>query len=495
MKKSGRTPLVKALEKHMKLNPVPFHMPGHKNGRGIQKKFAGLMQDNPFHMDLTELPGLDDLHNPTGPIKEAQIRAARLFGADKTFFLVNGTTVGLHAAILSACRPGDEILLPREAHRSVIGACVLGGLYPRYLPLNLDRDYFIPYPSRTEEICLALKKYPTVSAVLQVYPSYYGLAGDVAGAAGTAHARGIPLIVDEAHGAHFRFSSRLPATAIESGADIAVQSTHKTLGSFTQASMLHIRSSLIDGGEVARHLAILQSTSPSYLLMASLDAATGHLESAGESLIDKTVRNAYRIRKKLKAIPGIRCLGDDVEGKIGEMAVDPTKIYVSVKELGLSGYRVAETLLRDHNIQVEMSDRFNILCMFSLGNTYGDGDRLARALKDISASARGLGEKRAPKRARKRIQGFSNIKTFPVPDVIMNPRDAWFAEKKCILLKDAAGETAGEIIAPYPPGVPLVCPGETITPEIIELIREFKAASGYFHGPADPELKFITVID
>ncbi len=483
MKKAGKMPLLGALIKHKRMKTVPFHMPGHKKGRGIQREFARLMKTDPFSLDLTELPGLDDLHKPAGPIKESQSAAARLFGADRTFYLINGTTVGIHAAVLTVCKEG-EILLPRDVHLSVIGACILAGARPRYLPVKLDQEFFVPYPARAEDIASVLQKNPGVKAVFQTYPSYYGLAGDLREAAKTAHGLSIPLIADEAHGAHFRFSQRLPATALESGADISIQSTHKTLGAFTQTSMLHLKSNLVDYREVARQLGILQSTSPSYLLMASLDAAVGHLESAGEPLVEETVSTALRAREKINNIPGLHCLGEDVFGRGEIVAFDPTKLYISVKGLGLTGYQVADKLLKKYRISVELSDRFNILCMFSIGNTPQDADRLVSALNEIAGR-------------RVRLKGAKisgGLGTLPLPQAALTPREAWFAARKTVLLKDAVGEVAAEIIAPYPPGVPLLCPGEIITSEIIETIHRLKAESVPFHGPADPALNFITIV-
>ncbi len=484
MVRSGKTPLLNALARHRRLKTIPFHMPGHKKGKGIQPRFARLMKTDPFSLDMTEVPGLDDLHNPGGPIEEAQSRAAQLFGADRTFFLINGTTVGIHAAILAVCKQGDEILLPRDIHRSVIGACILAGARPRYLPARLNRDFFIPLPPKVEEVALGLQKYPA-KAVFQVYPSYYGLAGDLAGVTRVAHNLKIPVIVDEAHGAHFKFSDRLPAPALHLGADICIQSTHKTLGALTQASMLHVRGRLVDRGEVARQLGILQTTSPSYLLMASLDSATGHMEFSGKSLVDETVGLANRVREEINSLPGIRCLGTEGSGDNGVFATDPTKMYISVRGTGLTGYQAADRLLKRYGIQVELGDRFNILCMFSIGNTSEDAGKLAAALREMAAV----------KPRSKAAETLLDFDTLPVPRQILTPREAWFARKRKVLLDDAIGEVAGEMVAPYPPGIPVLCPGEKVTHDIVELIRRFKAESCLFHGPADRTLSKLTVVD
>ncbi len=485
MLKYSQTPLLDALVKQTQMKTVPFHLPGHKQGRGVLGKFARLMRAHPFSLDLTEIPGLDDLHNPCGPIKEAQSRAARLFGAERTFFLVNGTTVGIQAAVLAVCKKGEEILLPRDLHRSAVSACILAGVWPRYLPVRLDRNYSIPYPPTVAEVASALRKYPLVKAVFLVYPSYYGLAGEITGIINLAHNYKIPAIVDEAHGAHFKFSTRLPVTALEAGADLSIQSTHKTLGAFTQASMLHVRSNLIDPDEVGRQLGILQTTSPSYLLMASLDAASGHMESAGRELVARTIQIAARAKAEINRVPGLKCLGEETAGQNGVTAVDPTKLYISVKGLGLSGDQVAAQLLKEHRIQVELCDRFNILCLFSIGNSVTDAGKLVKALRQIAA------HRPSPPIT----EGSDEELTLPLPEVIQTPAEAWSAARRTVSLENARGEIAAEMVAPFPPGVPVICPGEKITSEIIGILRRLKAEARSFHGPADPALNQISIVD
>lgn len=482
MNKTGKTPLIKALDKNQKLRSIPFHMPGHKRGAGAGKSFARLMKTDPFSLDLTEVPGLDDLHNPCGPIKEAQAAAARLFGAEQTFFLVNGTSGGIHAAIMSVCRPNDIILLPRDVHRSVIGACILSGARPEYLPVRVSEEFLIPLPPTTQEVKAALGKYEKVKAMLQVYPSYYGLAGNLKKIADLAHFHKIPLIVDEAHGAHFAFSNRLPAPALRQGADISVQSTHKTLGALTQASMLHINSRLISGAEVFRQLKIMQSTSPSYLLMASLDSVVGQMESTGKIIMEQTVDHAIRVRREIMRIPGLRCLDETVAANEDGFAYDPTKLYISSKDIGLTGYQAARILRKKYKIQVELSDLYNVLCMLSYGNTANDSGFLVRALVEMAAI------KRPPLKLNHNFNFSFN------PLVIMTPREAWFAPRKRIPMREAVGQVAAEIIAPYPPGIPLICPGEEVTRELVEIIVSMKAQSCSFHGPGDPSLETVEVI-
>lgn len=482
MDKTGKTPLLKALVKHQKLMTAPFHMPGHKKGKGIGKGFAQLMKTDPFSLDMTEVPGLDDLHNPCGPIQEAQSIAARLFGAEQTFFLVNGTSVGIHAAIMSVCRQNDAILLPRDIHRSVIGACILSGARPEYLPARIAGDFFVPLPPKAGDVKAALGKDRIVKAVMQVYPSYYGIAGNLKEIADIAHSHQIPLIVDEAHGAHFTFSSRLPAPALKQGADISVQSTHKTLGALTQASMLHVNSSIIEGTEVFRHLKILQSTSPSYLLMASLDSVVGQMGEDGEDLLEKTINLAEYVRREIGFIPGLKCLDETVIGSEEGLTVDPTKIYISFRGIGLTGYQAAQILLKKYKIQVELSDRYNVLFMLSVGNTANDAERLIMALKEMALI------KRRPIKLNQQFNfGFS-------PLVTLTPREAWFAPKKRIPLRESVGQVAAEIIAPYPPGIPLICPGEEITRELVEIILTMKSENYSFHGPEDHSVETVNVV-
>jgi len=483
MDKTGKTPLIKALVKHKNLSTAPFHMPGHKKGKGVSRGFAQLMKTDPFSLDMTEVPGLDDLHSPYGPIQEAQNIAASLFGADQTFFLVNGTSVGIHAAIMSVCRQNDIIVLPRDIHRSVIGACILSGARPEYLPARIAEEFCIPLPPKKQDIEAALTKHQKAKAIFQVYPSYYGIAGNLKEIADLAHFHRIPLIVDEAHGAHLSFSARVPIPALKQGADISVQSTHKTLGALTQASMLHVNSSIIDGAEVFRHLKVLQSTSPSYLLMASLDSVTGHMSTNGKTLMEKTIDLAEYVRHEIMFIPGLKCLDETViQGDEG-FTIDPTKIYISVVGIGLTGYQAAEILLKKYKIQVELSDKYSVLCMLSLGNTANDAKSLVRALNEMASV------KRRPIKLEHRFNfGFT-------PLLVLTPRQAWFASKKRIALRESVGQVAAEIIAPYPPGIPLICPGEEITREIVEIILLLQAQSCSFQGPEDRSLETVNVID
>lgn len=486
MKKHIKTPLLQALIKNKKKGIIPFHMPGHKKGQGIVRTFSKVMTEDPFGLDLTEIPGMDDLHHPTGVIKEAQDQAAQLFGAEQTHFLVNGTTVGIHAAIMSVCGVGDQIILPRDVHRSVIGACILSGAVPVYLSTKLDPLFMIPYPPLPVEMGEVLERNPGAKALFQTYPSYYGLAGDLTEAARLAHRKGLPLLVDEAHGAHFAFSSLLPETALKSGADISIQSTHKVLGAFTQASMLHIKSNLIERARVAGNLKLLQSTSPSYLLMASLDAATGHMAASGLSLMERTVAISEEVRRRVNQIPGMNCLGEEVTGQNNVTAVDPTKLLISAIQLGLTGYQLEKMLLKKYGIQVELSDRYNILCMLTMGNTREDGHALIKALEDIGAKYRPI--------AGQVFMG-NPVNVIPVPKVVISPREAWLSKRKKVLLKEAEGLISAEMIAPYPPGIPVLCPGEEITGEVIACIDYFKAHQHAFHGPADPDLLYIEITD
>lgn len=479
-----KTPLLKALIKNKNLKLVPFHMPGHKRGRGILNKFRKAVSQNPFCLDVTEIPGLDDLHNSIGPIKQAQDRAAALFGADKTMFLVNGTTVGIHAAIMGICKPGDEIILPRDVHRSVIGGCILAGVIPRYIPVGLDKNYFIPVPVGANDVSKMVATYPAAKAVFQVYPSYYGLTGDMQGICIAAHTSNIPVIVDEAHGSHLVFSPMLPPSALQLGADVSIQSTHKTLSALTQASMLHVKSKLINENDISQQLRILQSTSPSYLLMASLDAATGQLEISGRRLMTKAIELADETRIAIEKIPGVTCLGREVTKDPRITGIDTTKLLISLRDIGITGFQAADLLRQRHGIQVELSDRYNILCMFSLGTTTRDSVKLVKALKEIAGKERSTPVKIDPP-----------VDNITIPPLVLSPREAWFSAKKKIPLEKAGGRVSAEMVAPYPPGIPVLCPGEKITPEVIDILKQFKAQFHSFHGPVDQALDTIMVLD
>jgi lysine decarboxylase len=462
-------------------------MPGHKGGRILSTPISDLLGKKVFLADVTNIPGMDDLHQPHGVILEAQRKAAVVFGADYTYFLVNGSSCGLQAMIMAACNPGDKIAVPRNIHRSILGGIIFSGAVPVYFMPEYDRQYGIPLGTTPETIEQCLSRHADIKAVLVVNPTYHGIVSDIRSIAAIAHLHNIPLLVDEAHGPHLGFHEALPSGSLSSGADIAVHGTHKILGAFTQASMLHLKGDLIDRRRLEAALRLVQSTSTSYLLLASLDATTAQMETAGRKLIDHAVRVAAYARTQLKEIEGIDTFGAEICGRPEAFGLDPTKVTVLARNLAVTGFWLEKQLRRDYNIQVEMADLHHILLMISFSSWRRDVDQFTAALQSITGRLkRGLLE---------RAITIEEKYTFPpLPEMILPPRDAFFLPITTLPLEDAVHKISAEIIACYPPGIPVVCPGEKITDEIIDYLVAMRKAGAHFQGCHDQELRKIAVI-
>ena len=476
--RQGQAPLFEALCRHNEKNTCNLHIPGHRQGRCIPEGLMFLDNKALFSLDLTELPGLDDLHSPSGPIRLAQELAAGLYGADRSFFLVNGTSVGLHA-LLVAIAAEKQVVVPRNAHRSVLGGLILAGADPVYVTPELIPEFGLASGVAPAVIRTALENNPKAAAVMAVSPNYYGITGDLQGYAEAAHRVDKPLLVDEAHGAHLRFHPALPEDAMACGADAAVQSTHKLGGSLTQSSVLHLQGQRIEQQGVAAALRLLQTTSPSYLLMVSLDLARRQLALRGKGLLDQALELSYGLRRRLSMIDGLRVLSP--EHLPGGSSLDPTRLVISVRRLGLSGYQVQQLLAERYRVYVEMADAAHVVAIVSIGAAPADCAGLARAMEDIAVRER---------------------KTKPIPflvppdsfTVLMKPREAWFAKFRQVPLDEAGGRIAAEIIAVYPPGIPVVNPGEKITGDVINYLKSVRKMGLSCHGLADPTLKTISVV-
>ena len=375
---------------------TPFYFPGHKRGQGISAKLADFWGKSVFKADLPELPELDNLFAPEGVIKKAQELASEAFGAEKTWFLVNGSTCGIIAAILATCATGDKIILPRNIHQSAIAGLILSGAIPVFINPEYDPGVDLPYSITPEAVKIALKQHPDAKALILVYPTYHGVCGDIKAIAEIVHQHHIPLLVDEAHGAHFHFHPDLPTSALAAGADLSVQSTHKVLGAMTQASMLHIQGKRIDPQRISKALQLLQSTSPSYLLLASLDAARQQMALYGKQLMTRTLQLADEARSRIKEIPSISVLEAIQPPTPGFITLDRTRLTVNVTQLGLSGFEADEILHQKLGVTAELPMLQNLTFMISLGNTQADIDKLVAALTEIA--------------------NYSTDKHFPIPN-------------------------------------------------------------------------------
>lgn len=481
------SPLFNAVADYCRGKHIPFHMPGHKMGKGLPAVF----RDKLALFDLTEIPGMDNLHFPEGVIMDAQAHAARVFGAERTFFLVNGSTAGIHAAISAICSPGEKLAVQRDSHRSVTGGLMLAGAEPVFISGNYDRRAGITLPPTPRQLEQLLDKHGDVSGVLLTRPGYYGQCGDICELVRIAHEKGKPVIVDEAHGAHLAFSERLPECALSAGADISVQSAHKTLPALTQGAFLHLgKGNLVDGEKVASCLRMLQTTSPSYLIMASLDLAAGIMEKNGEEMLGALLDNIECLKGRFPG-SGIRV----VDGaSLPVYAFDNTRLVFDMRETGLSGF-MAEKILRErYNIQVEMSDPFNIVCIATIADGKEELEALGDALLEIS------GQRNKPYTGVEQDIGPSvgpgvepSIEPGIKPEIEplfcdeLPERAVPLCEtrrfmKERVPLEQSGGRICADIITPYPPGIPVIWPGERIGRDMPARIKVFLSQGGKING-------------
>ena len=389
----GRTPLVDSLRALAHQPDAAFYAPGHKRGQGISPLLADLLGKSVFQADLPELPELDNLFAPEGAIEEAQQLAAEAFGAKKTWFLVNGSTCGVIAAILGTCGSGDKIILPRNIHQSAIAGLVLSGAIPIFINPAYDPEVDLVYSITPEAVESALKQHPDAKAVMMLYPTYQGICGNIEAIAQLVHQHSIPLLVDEAHGAHFTFHPDLPPSALSAGADLVVQSTHKVLGAMTQASMLHIQGLRIDPQRISKALQLLQSTSPSYLFLASLDAARQQMALHGKKLMTRTLQLAEEARIRLSQISGLSVLEPFSQATPGFMTLDRTRLTVNITQLGLSGFEADEILHQQLGVTAELPMLQHLTFIITIGNTAADIEKLVQAFTALAVQTRGQGDK------------------------------------------------------------------------------------------------------
>lgn len=471
-----KTPLVDALKNFDKISPAYFCIPSHHRGKGASSSFTEVFGKTVLKYDLTETPLTDDLHEADGAIKEAEILASELFGSDRTFFLVNGTTCANEAMIISSVCEGEKILVARNCHKSVLMGLIISGASPVYIEPEISGVFSTFGSISPEKIELAFKNHPDIKAFILTSPTYYGIGSDLQKIADICHSHGALLLVDEAHGSHFAFSDKLPKTALSCGADMVSQSTHKTLNSMTQSSMLHVKGSLVDISKVDAALKIVQSTSPSYILMASLDAARQNAALNGRTAVCSMLDIASYIRSALSSIDGVSC-PENVDGN-EVFSFDKTRIVFSVK--GMSGFYLSEILFEKYNICCEMADNYNVVSIIGSSDSYEDADRLINAVKETAATV-----------------NSGKIKEFSLPHrppMAMTPRKAFFAKSTRTNFKDSVGKVSAEMIAPYPPGIPVIYPGEVITEEIYEFISEAIKDGRHIHGFSDKSMETIKII-
>lgn len=482
-----RAPVAAAMGEYAGDGALAFHTPGHKQGLGAHPMLQQLITPEGLRQEVSLMEELDDLHQPEGCIKEAEELAAELWGARATLFAINGTTGAIHAMLLGTLCPGDEVLVPRNAHRSIIGGIILAGAVPVYIQPEWEPALGIPKGLSIKAVQEAIQEHPGARALVAVYPTYYGYCCNLAAIAQLVHEAGMLLLVDEAHGAHLRFCNELPPQALDCGADVVAQSTHKLLGSLTQTSMLHVGGSdgKVDISRLRQAAGMLQSTSPNQLLLASLDIARLQMAEEGWERVVRAVQLANRLRQLINDTEGLYCPGEELCSRkpgSGAVALDATKVTVNLDGLTIDGLK-AELLLRhEYKIQCELSDARNLLFIISMADTEEQIKILYKALQDMAA-----------RYLKKRKTRNLRQPDMPLPVQRLNPREAFFAPVETCPLEQAVGRVCGETVAFYPPGIPCLCPGEEITAAMIEYIRLCQKKGMRLSGPADGSLSTIRV--
>ncbi|WP_068499137.1 aminotransferase class I/II-fold pyridoxal phosphate-dependent enzyme [Paenibacillus kribbensis] len=481
----SNTPLFTALKKHAQSNPVQFHIPGHKKGVGADPEFREFMGDNAFSIDMINIAPLDDLHQPSGVIEEAQKLAAEAFGADYTYYSVQGTSGAIITMIMSICLPGDKIIVPRNIHKSIMSAIIFAGAKPVFISPVSDENLGIHHGVTTKSVRRALERHPDAKGVLVINPTYYGVCADLKEIVDLAHSYNVPVLVDEAHGVLIHFHTDLPMSAMEAGADMSATSVHKLGGSLTQSSILNVntKNGYINPQRVQTIFSMLTTTSTSYILLASLDTSRRNLALNGHEIAQRALDLAEYCRAEVNKIEGLYCFGSEILGTEATYDYDPTKITIHIRHLGLTGYDV-ENWLRDHyNIEVELSDMYNILCLVTPGDTKDDVEILLKALRELASIHYSTGQ-----------QHELIVKIPDIPQLSLIPRDAFYGDTEVVPFKESAGRIIAEFIYVYPPGIPILLPGEVISQDNIDYIVDHVEVGLPVKGPEDRTVHQVKVI-
>lgn len=483
MKNQNKAPLFETLHAHAKRHVTSFHTPGHKNGNSIDQRLRSFTGKNVYHFDVTVFPEVDSLHDPTGCIKKAEELAAQAYGVEHSLFLVNGSSSGNMAMFLSTCKPGDSVIVARSAHKSILGGIIMAGVWPIWIQPRVDQNLDIIFDSSPEQVEEALNRFPEAKAVFVTSPNYNGITSDLFKIAEICHQRGKVLLVDEAHGAHLKFHKDLPVSAVEVGADLCVQSTHKILSALSQGSMLHFNSDIIDINRVKKVVSMLQTTSPNYLILASIDLARRQAMLNGEEMLDKVIKAAEYGRQRINKLKNYYCFTRQEIQRQG-YDLDQTKLTVNVTRTGLSGYQIEDILAAEYNLQIDCADIFNLIAIMGIGSTKNDVQQFVDALEDIENKYKG--------HQQNWILQIPSLAT----EMVMMPRDVFLASKiKRVPLNKAAGQIAAQSLTPYPPGIPVIIPGERITKEICEYLLDMSAKDIRISGQETETLRTVKVVD
>ena len=474
-----RAPIYEALEKFREMRVVPFDVPGHKHGKG-NPELTAFLGEKCVGVDVNSMKPLDNLCHPISVIRDAELLAADAFGAKHAFLMVGGTTSSVQSMVLSCCKHGDKIILPRNVHRSVINSLVLCGAIPVYVNPEVDHRLGISLGMSRDQVKKAIDSNPDAVAVLVNNPTYYGICSDLRAIVKMAHDAGMLCLADEAHGTHFYFGENMPVSAMKAGADMAAVSMHKSGGSLTQSSLLLIGEKVSER-HVRQIINLTQTTSGSYLLMSSLDISRRNLALRGKEVFRKVVEMAEYAREEINAVGGYYAYGREMINGDSIFDFDPTKLSVHTRDIGLAGIEVYDILRDEYDIQIEFGDIGNILAYLSIGDRVQEIERLVSALAEI-------------KRRYKKDPAGLLSQEYIDPVVVCSPQSAFYSQKKSVPLEESAGQVCSEFVMCYPPGIPILAPGERITENIIEYIQYAKAKGCSMTGSEDPDINNINVL-
>lgn len=483
-----RAPYLEALIEYAGRDPERLHVPGHKGGPAADPELREALGDATLALDIPALTwGIDVGPEPT-PFQQAQSLAAEAWGAARSWFLINGASQANHVALLTLAHAGERVVVQRNAHSSTVVGCILAGLTPHFVAPALDPELGIAHCLTPEDLDRALTEAPDAVGATAVSPTYFGAVADVAGLAEVAHAHGVPLVVDEAWGAHLVFHEDLPAHALSLGADLVVSSTHKIVGSLTQSAMVHLGHAAegrIDQNVVDRAVTLVESTSPNSLLLASLDAARRLAATRGRELLGETIAAMAHVRGAVKEIPGLDVLGEGIIGAPGVYDYDPLRLAIDVRGTGASGYEVASSLREGSEVMLELAGENVIVGVFGMAEEAApQGERLVTALRDAVESLGDRGDRTREKFA----------PPPPWGELAMSPREAFLGPQEVVGVEEAAGRIATESLAAYPPGIPNVLPGERLTAETLEYIQTTLDLGGSLRGASDRRLRTVRVV-
>lgn len=475
-----KAPIYEALLKFKSMRVVPFDVPGHKQGRG-NPELREFLGEKCLSVDVNAMKPLDNLGHPVSVIKEAEELAADAFGSHHAFFMVNGTTSAVQAMIMSTCKQGNKIIMPRNVHKSAINALIISGAVPVYVNPGVNKELGIPLGMSIDEVKKAIKKNPDAKAIFINNPTYYGVCSDLRAITELAHQNNMAVLVDEAHGTHFYFGEDMPLSAMAAGADMAAVSMHKTGGSLSQSSFLLIGKRL-STGHVRQIINLTQTTSGSYLLLSSLDISRRNLALDGKNIFAKATELANYGREEINRIGGYYAFSTEIINGDSVFDFDRTKLSVHTREIGLAGVEVYDILRDDYDIQIEFGDIGNILAIISVGDRALALERLVSSLAEIK------------RRYMKDKAGMLDYE-YINPEVVIPPQQAFYSEQHSVSIKSSAGYTSGEFVMAYPPGIPILAPGERITEEIIDYIAYSKEKGSFLTGTEDMNIENIRIVE